>query len=77
MNFEFMLENMCLNVLFVLDVVLDVVLMLGGDVLCDGFEFEVLKDLRIDWGVIARCDSRDARRRRDIDVLESVFEVCV
>ena len=48
-----------------------------GRAVRDEFEFEALKDPRIDWGAIARCDSREARRRTDIDALESVLEVCV
>lgn len=43
----------------------------------DTFEFETLKDPRIDWSAIARCDARDARRRTDIDALEAVLEACV
>ena len=77
MNSEFTPENTRSNALFASDAALDAVSTPGGDAPRDGFEFEALKDPRIDWGAIARCDSRDARRRRDIDALESVLEACV
>ena len=77
MNSEFTPENTRSNALFASDAALDAVSTPGGDAPRDGFEFEALKDPRLYWGAIARCDSRDARRRRDIDALESVLEACV
>jgi len=43
----------------------------------DEFEFEALKDSRIDWRVVARADARSLRRERDIDGLEQVLETVV
>ena len=72
-------ENVRSNALFDDDDYLDAVATPGSGkpTSSSTFSFESLKDPRIDWGAIAACDSREARRSTDIDALESALEACV
>ena len=72
-------ENVRSNALFDDDDYLDAVATPGGGkpTSSSTFSFESLKDPRIDWGAIAACDSREARRGTDIDALEGALEACV
>ena len=72
-------ENVRSNALFDDDDYLDAVATPGGGkpTSSSTFSFESLKDPRIDWGAIAACDSREARRSTDIDALENALEACV